>query len=57
MKEFKYLGTVLCKHEEMEGVTRERAVESICVIVSVMRGMNVSMDIKRGLKSSILMPK
>ena len=31
---FKYLGTVLCKHEVIEGEIRERIVKSRCVIGS-----------------------
>ncbi len=30
VKEFKYLGTVLCKHGEMDGEIRERAVKGRC---------------------------
>ena len=48
----KYLGIVLCKH-------RERTVKGRCVIRSlarIMRGKNVSMEVKRGLRNSILLP-
>lgn len=59
VKEFKYLGTVLCKHDEMEGEINEKAVKGRSVIGSlarVMRGRNVSMEVKRGLRNSILLP-
>ncbi len=39
VKEFKYLGTVLSKHREMEGEVRERAVKGRSVIVSLARVM------------------
>ena len=57
VKEFTYLGTVLCKQGEMEGKIRD--VKGRCVIGSlarVMRGSTVSMKIKRGLRNSILLP-
>ncbi|MCP5003018.1 MAG: hypothetical protein GY941_03575 [Planctomycetes bacterium] len=57
--EFKYLGTVLCKHGSMEGETRERAVKGRQVIGSlgrIMKGRNVSMEVKRGLRNSIVLP-
>ena len=59
VKEFKYLGAVLCKHGEMEGEIRERAVKGRSVIGSlarVMKGRKVSMEVKRGLRNSILLP-
>ena len=59
VKEFKYLGTVLCKHGSMEGEIRERAVKGRQVIGSlgrIMKGRNVSMDVKRGLRNSIVLP-
>ncbi len=43
----------------MEGEVRERAVKERSVIGSlgrVMRGRNVSMEVKRGLKNSVLLP-
>ncbi len=51
VKEFKYLGTVLSKHGEI----RKRAVKGRSVIGSlarVMRGRNVSKEVKRGLTNS-----
>ncbi len=53
------MGTVLCNHREMDGEIRERAVKGRSVIGSlarVMKGRNVSMEVKRGLKNSILLP-
>ena len=43
----------------MEREIRDRAVKGMYVIGSlarVMRGRNVSMEVKRGLRSSIVMP-
>ncbi len=57
--EFKYLGTVLSKHGEMEGEVRETVVRDRRVIGSparVMKERNVSMEIKRGLGNSVLLP-
>ncbi len=50
MSEFKYLGTVLCKHGGMEEVIRERVMKGRSVVgllTGVMTGRNVSMDVKR----------
>ncbi len=58
VKEFKYLGTVLSKHGEIEEV-RERVVKGWSIIGSlarVMKGRSVSMGVKRGLRNSILLP-
>ncbi len=58
MSEFKYLGTVLCKHGGMEGEIRERVMKSRIVVgllAGVMKGRNVSMDVKRGQGNSILL--
>ncbi len=59
VKEFKYFGTVLSKHGEMEGEVRGRAVKVRSVIVSlarIIKGRNVSMKVKRGLSNSIILP-
>ena len=59
VSEFKYLGTVLCKHEGMEGEIRERVMRGRSVVGSlggVMKGRNISMDVKKGLRKSILLP-
>ncbi len=58
VKEFKYLGRVLSKHGEMEEV-RERAMKGRSVIGSlarVMKWITMSMEVKRGLRNSILLP-
>ena len=57
--QFKYLGTVLGKHGEMEGDIQERVVKGRNVIGSlarIMKGRSVSMDVKRGLRNSIVLP-
>ncbi len=54
-----YLGTVLCKHSGMEGEIRERVMKGRSVLgllTGVMKGRNVSIDVKRGLRNSILLP-
>ncbi len=59
VSEFKYLGTVLCKHGGMEGEIREEVMKGRSVVGSlawVMKGRNVSMNVKRGLLNSILLP-
>ncbi len=59
MSELKYLGTVLCKHGGMEGEIRERVMKGRSVVgtfAGVMKWRNVSMDVKRGLRNSILLP-
>ncbi len=55
---FKYLNTALCKHGGMEGDIREQKMKGRSVVGSlagVMKGRNVSMDVKRGLRNSILL--
>ncbi len=47
------------KHGGMEGEIRERVMKGRSVVGSltgVMKGRNVSMDVKRGLRNSILLP-
>ena len=39
VKEFKYLGAVLCKHGKMERKIRERAMKGRCVIGSLAKVM------------------
>ena len=59
VKEFKYLGTMLCKYGSMEGEIRERAVQGRRVIGSlgrIMKGRSVSMEVKKGLRDSIVIP-
>ncbi len=58
VSEFKYLGTVLCKHRGMDGQMRERVMKGKSVVgllAEVTKGRNVSMDVKRGLRNSILL--
>ncbi len=50
---------MLCKHGGMEGEIGERMMKVRSVVGSltgVMKGRNVSMDVKRGLRNSILLP-
>ncbi len=59
VNEFKYLGTVLCKHGGMEGEIREQVMKDRSIVGSlagVMKGRTVSMEVKRGLRNSILLP-
>ncbi len=59
VSEFKYLGTVLSKHGGMEGEIRERVMKGRSVGVSltgVMKGRNLSKDVKMGLGNSIILP-
>ena len=52
MKAFKYLGAVLCKHGGMERKITQRAVKGRDVIGSLarlVRGRNISMEVKRGI--------
>ncbi len=58
VKEFKYVGTVLCKHGEMDGKVGERAVKDRSVKGSLCKvyERNVFMEAKRGLRNSILLP-
>ncbi len=52
VNEFKYLGTILCKHGSMEGEMRERTVRGRQVMGALerMMGRNVSMVVKKGNK-------
>ncbi len=50
---------MLCKHGGMEGEIREQVMKGRSVVgllAGVMKGRNVSMDMKRGLRNSILLP-
>ncbi len=52
------MGTMLCKHGGMEGEIGERAMKGRSVVgllVRATKGRNVSMDVKRGLRNSILL--
>ena len=58
VNELKYLGTILSKHGDMKEVTK-RALKGKSVIGSLawfMKGRNVSMEVKKGLRNSILLP-
>ncbi len=53
------MGRLLCKHGKIDGEIRKRTVKSRSVIASlamVMKERNVSMEVKRGLRNSILLP-
>ncbi len=59
VNEFKYLGTILCKHGSMEGEIKERTIKGRQVMGAmerVMKGRNVSIEIKRGIRNSIILP-
>ncbi len=59
VNEFKYLGTILCKHGSMEGEIRGRTVKGRQVMGAlerVMKERNVSMEAKRGIRNSIILP-
>ncbi len=59
VNEFKYLGTILCKHGSMEGEIRERTVKGRQVMGAlerVMKGRNVSIEAIRGIRNSIILP-
>ncbi len=53
------MGTVLCMHGGMEREIREQVMKHRSVVgllTGVMKGRNVSMDVKGGLRNSILLP-
>ncbi len=59
VNEFKYLGSVICKHGGTEGETRERALQGRKVVGSLGRIMNsrsVSMEVKRDLRNTVIVP-
>ena len=59
VSQFKYLGTVLGKHGEMEGEIQERVLRGRNVtgsLARVMKGRSVSMEVKIGIRNSILLP-
>ncbi len=59
VNEFKYLGSVMCKHGGTEGETRERALQGRKVVGSlrrIMSGRSVSMEVKRDLRNTVIVP-
>ncbi len=59
VSEFKYLGSVMCKHGGTEGEIRERALQGRRVAGSlrqIINGRSVSMEVKRDLRSTIVVP-
>ena len=59
VREFKYLGSVFSKHGTVEAEVRERAMQGrkvVGAVGSVMKGRCVSMDVKRGIRDSVLLP-
>ncbi len=56
--EFKYLGSVMCKHGGTEGEARERALHGRKVVGSlgrIMKGRSVSMKVKRDLRNTVIL--
>ncbi len=59
VKEFKYLGSVMCKHGGTEGEARERALQGRKVVGSlrhIMSGRSVSMEVKRDFSNTVIVP-
>ena len=59
VSEFKYLGSVFSKHGSVEAEVRDRAMQGrkvIGALGSVMKGRTVSVDAKRGIRDSVLLP-
>ncbi len=59
VNEFKYLGSVMCKHGGAEEEIRERAFQGRRVAGSlgrIMNGRSVSMEGKRDLRNTIIVP-
>ncbi len=59
VNEFKYLGSVTCKHGGTEGETRVRALQGRKVVRSsgrIMNGRSVSMEVKRLLRNTVIIP-
>ncbi len=59
VNEFKYVGSVMCKHGGTEGETRERALQGRKAVGSlgrIMKGRSVSMEVKRDLRNTVKVP-
>ncbi len=59
VNDFRYLGSVMGKHGDTEGETRERALQGRKVVGSlgrIMNGRNVSMEVKRDLINTVIIP-
>ncbi len=59
VNEFTYMETFLCKHGCMEGEIRERTVKGRQVMGAlerVMKGRNLSMELKKGIRNSVILP-
>ncbi len=59
VNEFKYLGSVRCKHGGTEGETRKRALQGRKVVGSlgrIMKGRSVSMEVKSDLRNTVIVP-
>ncbi len=59
VNEFKCLGSVMCKDGGTEEETRERALQGRRVagfLGRIMNGRSVSMEVKRKLKNTIIVP-
>ncbi len=57
--EFKYLGSIMCKHGSMEGETREKVVQGRKVVGSqgcMTKGRTVGLEVKKGLCDGIIVP-
>ncbi len=59
VNEFKYLGSVMCKHGGTEGETTERALQGRKVVGSlgrIMKGGSVTTEVKRDLRNTVIGP-
>ncbi len=59
VNEFKYLGSIMCKHGGTEGDTKERALQVKKVVGSlgrIMNGRSVSMEVKKDLRNTVIVP-
>ncbi len=59
VNEFKYHGSVMCKHGGTEGETRQRSLQRRKVAGSfghIMNGRSVSMEVKRELRNTVIVP-